>query len=167
MLQPQPGAAGLTGTAPSLHCCQPVPEECITQRLSLGAARLFECPTRNCKLIHLVLRQCPYEKGERIDSALPLVHLDKNICHFSQLEYFSTGVTRKLQRGALTEIVVRNSEMIALKKRKSATTMRISPFTCGLKGDGPSASFHNIRACLSLLSTRHEAWCSKHGKICI
>lgn len=77
-----------------------------------------------------------------------------------QLEYSAAEVTRKLQRGALTEIVVRNSEIIALKKRKSATTMRISPFTCGLKGDGPSASFHNIRACLSILRTCHRTWYS-------
>lgn len=43
------------------------------------------------------------------------------------------------QRGRHTETVVQKSETIAFRKSRSATAMRINPFTDGLKGEGPSA----------------------------
>ena len=35
--------------------------------------------------------------------------------------------------------MVRKSETMAFRKSRSATAMRINPFTDGLKGEGPSA----------------------------
>ena len=55
--------------------------------------------------------------------------------------------TLRLKGGvSRTEIVVRNSDTMALRNRRSATAMRMSPFTEGLKGEGPSADQECISA---------------------